>query len=235
MGVRYTIPGLHRSCSSSVLIGRRSRTTVRASVSPEFLGCSLTALWTRRGATTQQRQEVGLVCSVVCSSSACCDRPNEGNGRICRRITGHRTTGNGSREILGQVYGWKVLRLGRTFSRRRPAWFVRCVDDCYGDDEAAVWASTWADLRVEDDGVERVAVLAGEHLLGFLPEVAGRDVAKRARHLATRRKVVWLMRGIERDEDSYIAWVDFQGKSSEPRASGDARLRQRSPGHSDAP
>jgi len=78
------------------------------------------------------------------------------------------------------------------------------------DDDGAIWAWSWADLQVGDHGAERVAVMAGEHLLGYLPDVAGGDVAKRARRLAGRRKVVWLMTWIDREADSYIAWVDFR-------------------------
>jgi hypothetical protein len=100
----------------------------------------------------------------------------------------------------------RAVRLEGTGSRQDA---LRGVVEVFReDDDEDVAARSWLDRRVDDLGVERVAVLIGSHLIGFLPPDESKALARLVRR-RKRRKVVWVDTFIEREDDEYIADVNL--------------------------
>src|SRR5262249_17463601 len=77
-----------------------------------------------------------------------------------------------------------------------------------GDDDETVGAWTWLDMRADDAGRGRMALMAGSHLLGLVAEDGGKDVKKQVRRRARKGEVVWVTTWVERHQDGrYIVDV----------------------------
>ncbi|HEX4518581.1 MAG TPA: hypothetical protein VH063_03265 [Gaiellaceae bacterium] len=74
--------------------------------------------------------------------------------------------------------------------------------------EDTVLAWTWLEVRPDEAGRERMAVMVGSHLLGVVAEDGGKKVRKQIRRQARKDAVVWVSTWVERDQDGrYVAAV----------------------------
>ena len=77
------------------------------------------------------------------------------------------------------------------------------------DDDESVAAWSWLDVRADESDVERVAVLVGAHLIGFLPLDESKALEGTARDGVKKRKVAWVDTFIERAAGSFVADVNL--------------------------
>jgi hypothetical protein len=108
---------------------------------------------------------------------------------------------------IGHPSSWRAAHLDGAESRQD---VLRAVVDVFReDDDESVAAWSWLDLRPDDLGVERIAVLVGTHLIGFLPADDSKSMESLVRRSAKHRKFVWADTFAAREADTYVADVNM--------------------------
>jgi hypothetical protein len=109
----------------------------------------------------------------------------------------------------------QYVRLSATRSARvidtaaRQAVIGRAFNAVRDDDASDVVLCAWLDVRPDDGGVERVAVLLGSHLVGFLDQGDSDAMRRRVRRRVWRRSAAWVDAYITREASGYVVDVNL--------------------------
>jgi hypothetical protein len=85
----------------------------------------------------------------------------------------------------------------------------RVVEIVRDDDDPEPAMCAWLDLRQDDAGLERVAVLVGSHVIGFLNEADSRATRHLAQHHEKRREAAWVDAFFTLEDGQYVVDVNL--------------------------
>jgi hypothetical protein len=101
----------------------------------------------------------------------------------------------------------RAVRLEGTGPRQDT--LARIVEVFREDDSDSVAAWSWLDVRPDELGVERVAVLVGTHLIGFFSSAESNALESLVRRGAKARRAVWVDTFIAREANVLVADVNL--------------------------
>ena len=103
----------------------------------------------------------------------------------------------------------KSPRAGRLTATASHDELKRIVEVVRDDDDPEPAMCAWLDLRQDDAGVERVAVLGGSHVVGFLDEADSRAMRHLAQEHKKRRKASWVDAFFTLEDGQYVVDVNL--------------------------
>lgn len=103
----------------------------------------------------------------------------------------------------------KRPRAGRLTAAASHDELRRIVEAVRDDDDPEPAMCAWLDLQQDDAGLERVAVLVGSHVIGFLDEADSRAMRHAAQQHKNRGKAAWVDAFFTLEDGQYVVDVNL--------------------------